>query len=97
MCAALEGGGFGMVWTFVLGLTTALADLGEARRITGGIWTVQRLGYALGVICVGAIACASGLSAMRSAEAADVARVIFLACLSAAAGWLLAMTRLVRA
>lgn len=97
-CAALEGGGFGMSWTFILRRTTALADPGEARRIAGGIPTVQRLGYALGAAYVGVVANASGLPTMGSAEvAADVAQAIFLSCLPAAAVGLLAMTKLVRA
>ncbi len=98
VCAALEGGGFGMAWTFILRRTTALAEPDESRRIAGSIPTVQRLGYALGAACVGVVANASGLLTMQSAgAAADVAQAIFLACLPAAAVGLLAMVRLLRA
>lgn len=96
-CAALEGGGFGMAWTFVLRRTTALAEPDESRRVAGSIPTIQRLGYALGSAYVGVVANASGLLTMQSAgAAADVAHAVFLACLPAAAVGLLAMVRLVR-
>lgn len=94
--AALEGGGFGMAWTFILRQATALADPTEAQRISGAIPTVQRLGYALGAAYIGIVANASGFLAMNSPEAAaGVARVIFLACLPFALFGLTAMVGLV--
>ncbi|WP_157020174.1 MFS transporter [Mesorhizobium xinjiangense] len=95
--AALEGGGFGMAWTFILRRTTALADENEVRRISGAIPTIQRLGYALGAAYVGIVANASGLLSMETAaEAADVASWTFLSCLPFAAVGLIAMGALVR-
>jgi len=98
VCAACEGGGFGMAWTFILRRTTRLAERDEAQRISGAIPTIQRLGYALGAAYVGIVANASGFLTMQSAEtAASVARVIFLSCLPLAAIGLFAMAGLVRA
>lgn len=95
--AAMEGGGFGMAWTFILRRTTALADPREVQRISGAIPTVQRLGFALGAAYIGIVANASGFTAMETrSEAAEVARWIFLACLPFAALGLLAMATLVR-
>ncbi len=95
--AAMEGGGFGMAWTFILRRTTALADPGEVQRISGAIPTVQRLGFALGAAYIGIVANASGFTVMETpSEAAEVARWIFLACLPFAALGLLAMATLVR-
>ncbi|KAA0909601.1 MFS transporter [Aquicoccus porphyridii] len=54
--AALEGGGFGMAWTFILRRTTALSAPQEVQRISGAIPTIQRLGYALGAAYSGIIA-----------------------------------------
>ena len=76
--AAMEGGGFGMAWTFILRRTTALAEAGEVQRISGAIPTVQRLGYALGAAYIGIVANASGFLSMETpAAAAEVARWIF--------------------
>lgn len=98
VCASLEGGGFGMAWTFVLRRTAALAEPDDVRRIAGGIPTVQRLGYALGAAYVGMVANASGDLATASAEAAaNVSRAIFVACLPIAMLGLLAMIGFVRA
>lgn len=95
--SALEGGGFGLAWTFILRRTTALAKAGEVQRISAAIPTVQRLGYALGAAYIGIVANASGFLYMETpAEAADVARWIFAACLPFAALGLLAMIALVR-
>ncbi|MGI9524985.1 MAG: MFS transporter [Hyphomicrobiaceae bacterium] len=94
--AAMEGGGFGMAWTFILRRTTALADKSDVQRISGAIPTVQRLGYALGAAYVGIIANASGLVAMESpAAAADVAYLVFVACLPFAILAVIAMAALV--
>lgn len=95
--AAMEGGGFGMAWTFVLRRTVALADAGEVQRVSGAIPTIQRLGYALGAAYVGIVANASGLLSMETAaDAAKVARWIFMSCVPFAAIGLIAMSALVR-
>ncbi|MEH6752229.1 MAG: MFS transporter [Paracoccaceae bacterium] len=95
--AAVEGGGFGMAWTFILRRTTALADPEEVQRISGAIPTVQRLGYALGAAYIGIVANAAGFTTMDSAaRAAETARWIFAACLPFALLGLLSMVTLVR-
>ncbi len=95
--AAMEGGGFGMAWTFILRRTIALADADEVQRVSGAIPTIQRLGYALGAAYVGIVANASGLLSMQTAaDAAKVARWIFVSCLPFAAIGLIAMGALVR-
>jgi MFS family permease len=95
--AAMEGGGFGMAWTFILRRTIALADADEVQRVSGAIPTIQRLGYALGAASVGIVANASGLMAMETAaDAANVARRVFLSCVPFAAIGLIAMGALVR-
>jgi predicted MFS family arabinose efflux permease len=86
VAAFLEGGGFGIAWTFVIRRATALAREGDAARLAGAIPTVSRLGYALGAAYLGIVANASGFLAMETpAEAAFVAKVIFLSCLPLAA------------
>ncbi len=95
--AAMEGGGFGMAWTFILRRTVALADAGEVQRVSGAIPTIQRLGYALGAAYVGIVANASGLLSMKTAtDAAEVARWVFMSCVPFAAIGLIAMSVLVR-
>ena len=95
--AAMEGGGFGMAWTFILRRTMALADADEVQRISGAIPTIQRLGYALGAAYVGIVANASGLLSIETAaDAAKVARWVFASCVPFAAIGLIAMSVLVR-
>lgn len=95
--SAMEGAGFGIAWTFILRRTMALADADEVQRISGGIPTVQRLGYALGAAYVGIVANATGLLSIETAaDAAQVARWVFAACLPFAALALIAMTVLLR-
>jgi MFS family permease len=95
--AAMEGGGFGMAWTFILRRTIALADANEVQRVSGAIPTIQRLGYALGAAYVGIVANASGLLSMETAaDAAKVARWVFVSCVPFAAIGLIAMSALVR-
>lgn len=97
VCAALEGVGFGTAWTFILRRATAGATEEEARRISGAIPTVQRLGYALGAAYVGIVANAAGFAdAQGAADMAFVARILFLACLPFAAFGLFAMTGMMR-
>jgi len=95
--AALEGGGFGVAWTFILRRATAGASPVEAQRISAAIPTVQRLGHALGAAYVGIVANAVGFeSVTTSIQGAIAAKVIFLSCLPFAAIGLIAMIRLVR-
>lgn len=82
ICAFIEGGGFGIAWTFILRRTTALAHADEAQRIAGALPTIQRFGYALGAAYIGIVANAAGFLDMSStAEAQQVARIVFLACI----------------
>lgn len=95
--AAMEGGGFGMAWSFILRRTIAVADAGEVQRVSGAIPTIQRLGYALGAAYVGIVANASGLLSMQTAaDAAKVARWVFMSCAPFATIGLIAMSALVR-
>jgi len=96
VCSALEGGGFGLAWTFILRRATALAPRAERERIAGAIPTVQRLGYALGAAVIGIVANAAGFAeaADRGATAA-AATAIFLASLPFAVLGLVAMGRFV--
>lgn len=95
--AAMEGGGFGMAWTFILRQATVLADAAEVQRVSGAIPTIQRLGYALGAAYVGIVANASGLLSMETAaDAAKIARWVFVSCVPFAAIGLIAMSVLVR-
>ncbi|EKE72104.1 MFS transporter [Oceanibaculum indicum] len=95
--AAMEGGGFGMAWTFILRRTIALADADEVQRVSGAIPTIQRLGYAFGAAYVGIVANASGLLSMETtADAAKVARWTFVSCVPFAVIGLIALGALVR-
>lgn len=97
LCAIFEGGGFGLAWTFILRRVTALVPEDEVQRVSGAIPTIQRIGYALGAAYVAIIANASGFLTMQSpAEAASVARLLFLASLPLAAIGLVAMAGLLR-
>lgn len=95
--SAIEGGGFGLAWTFILRRVTALVPAGEAARVSGAIPTVQRMGYALGAAYVGIVVNASGFLDMAGpADAAHVARVLFLSSLPLALIGLGAMAGLLR-
>ncbi len=95
--AAMEGGGFGMAWSFILRRTIAVADADEVQRVSGAIPTIQRLGYALGAAYAGIVANASGLLSMETAtDAAKVARWVFVSCVPFAAIGLIAMSALIR-
>jgi len=95
--AAMEGGGFGIAWTFVLRRTVGLAGADEVQRVSGAIPTVQRLGYALGAAYVGIVANASGLLSIETpADAAQVAHWVFASCVPFVAIGLIAMGALVR-
>jgi len=80
--SALEGGGFGMAWTFILRRVTALAPTSEVHRVAGAMPTVQRLGYALGAAYVGIVVNAAGFLDMEGpGDAASVARILFISSL----------------
>ena len=97
LCAAAEGAGFGMAWTFILRRATRDMPDGEARRIAGAIPTVQRLGYALGAAYIGIVANAAGFVGADTPEAfAAIGRILFLACLPFAVIGLIAMTGLIQ-
>ncbi|WP_375595560.1 MFS transporter [Algihabitans albus] len=92
--AAIEGGGFGLAWTFILRRARRLAAPGEIERVAGAIPTVQRIGYALGAALIGIVANAAGLAdGEGAAVTAGVSSAIFLACLPLAALGLLAAVR----
>jgi Na+/melibiose symporter-like transporter len=98
IAAFLEGGGFGMAWTFVVRRATALVGAEESARLSGAVPTVSRLGYALGAAYVGIVANASGFLTMQTPDAAAaVAKVIFLSCLPLAGIGFLALAGFVRA
>lgn len=96
VCAAMEGGGFGMAWTFILRRATSLAPAAEAARIAAAMPTVQRLGYALGAAYVGIVANAAGFAdAVDRPGLAHAAAMIFLAGLPFAVLGLVATARFV--
>jgi len=96
VCAALEGIGFGMSWTFILRRVTALARAGETERASAALPTVQRLGYALGAAYTGIVANAVGIAdRMERATAQALGFWIFAACLPLAAIGLFAAWRFV--
>jgi len=80
-CAILEGGGFGIAWTFILRRTTALSPPEETQRIAGALPTIQRFGYAIGAAYIGLIANTAGFLEMSTPDhARSVAQIVFLAC-----------------
>lgn len=99
--AMLDGGGFGMAWTFILRRTTALASPGEMQRVAGAIPTIQRLGNALGAALLGIVANVTGITRIEGAAeapsaASPVATWVFGASLPLAVLGLVAMVALVR-
>ncbi|WP_349358764.1 MFS transporter [Stappia sp.] len=96
LVAAIEGGGFGIAWTFILRRVTKLSDPAETERVSGALPTVQRLGYALGAAYIGIIANAAGFAEAETAEALlPAARWVFLGSLPLALVGLVAMARFV--
>lgn len=94
--ACIEGGGFGMAWTFILRRATAFADGPEAERVASAIPTIQRLGYALGAAYIGIIANAAGFSVFSDLETDRAAGFwIFAGSLPIAAIGLLAAWRFI--
>ena len=98
LCAACEGLGFGFAWTFILRRTARLAEGDDVDRVSAGLPTLGRLGYALGASVVGILANTAGFSAGAAPEeAARVAAVIFAGSLPFAAIAVLCMIRFVTA
>ena len=95
VCAAVEGAGFGLAWTFILRRVTALAPLQERERVSGAIPTVQRLGYALGAAYIGIVANAAGFADAERGATTSVAAAIFVGSLPFAALGLIATARFV--
>lgn len=95
--ALMEGGGLGMAWTFLLRFTTSRAAPAEAKRISGAVPTMMRLGYALGSAYLGCVANAAGMQSLAvPEEAIRVARSIFLGGLPFGALALIALAALTR-
>ncbi len=95
--ALLEGGGFGLAYTFILRRITLLVPAEEVSRVSGAVPTVQRMGYALGAAYIGVVANASGFLTMaQDGTGVRVTQMIFASCLPLAAIGLLAMIGLVR-
>ncbi|MCY4153138.1 MAG: MFS transporter [Aestuariivita sp.] len=82
LVAAIEGGDFGVSWTFILRRTTALAAPTDTQRIAAALPTIQRFGYAIGAVYIGLVANAVGFASIsNSAEAQMVAKSVFIACI----------------
>lgn len=97
LCAACEGGGFGIAYTFILRRASALVADDEQERVASALPTVQRLGYAVGAALIGIVANAAGISeTMAAADAHRVASWVFAACVPVALLALLAVVRFVR-
>ncbi len=94
--ALLEGGGFGLAWTFILRRVTALAPSGETARAAAAMPTLQQIGYALGASYVGIVANSAGFADRIARETAEVVGFwIFAACLPLALVGLYAAWRFV--
>jgi MFS family permease len=82
LAAAVQGGGFGAAWTFVLRRARRLVAADDLERLSGAMSVVGHFGYALGAALLGIVANAAGFAIGNSvAEASTVARWIFTACL----------------
>jgi MFS family permease len=80
--AAIQGGGNGLSWAFILRRAGALAPPGETERIAAALPTIHRIGFAVGAAFLGIVANSAGLEANASPElAASVSRAVFLASL----------------
>ena len=96
--AVVQGGGFGMAWTFLLRQATNFAPTDDKQRIAGAIPTVQRLGYALGAAIIGIVANSAGFAeAVDRVDIIHAGMIIFAACFPIAILGLIAMTCLVSA
>lgn len=96
--ACIEGGGFGVAWTFILRRATSLSPLEDEERVASALPTIQRLGYAMGAALIGIVANTAGIAERMSvAEAHNAALWIFAACVPPALLGLVAALRFVRA
>lgn len=96
--STLDGIGFGMAFTFILGRLNALSPASEIERVSGAIPTLQRLGFALGAAFVGIIANASGISDVANTEVIRFAALaVFFGSVPLAALGLIALWSFVRA
>ncbi|MCC3303930.1 MFS transporter [Sneathiella sp. HT1-7] len=95
--AAMQGGGFGMAWTFILRRAIRVAPTDEHERVASAIPTLQRLGFALGAAYAGILANAAGLTEQAdSSVMIVVAWLLPLASLPAAAIGLVATYQFTR-
>lgn len=96
--AGMQGGGFGMAWTFILRRAIRLAPTDEHERVASAIPTLQRLGFALGAAYAGILANAAGLTEQAdSSVMIVVAWLLPLASLPAAVIGLVATYQFTRA
>ena len=94
-CAALQGIGFGMAWSFILRLAIKLAPATETQRVVSAFPTIQTLGYALGAAYIGIIANAAGIESAVGAGLKFVAVLTFLGALPIALAGMVAMFKFV--
>lgn len=80
--AFLEGAGFGMSWTFIMRQSTRAAADDDRERVASALYTVHRLGYAIGAALMGIVANASGIAdSIDQTTAHRAAIAIFATCL----------------
>lgn len=92
-CAAAQGTGFGVAFTFMPRLATRLCAPRDQGIVAGAVPTVQRTGYAVGAAYLGIVANMSGIA---EPEPLHAARMVFLAGVPMAALGMLAVLRLIR-
>ncbi len=94
--ALLQGGGFGIAWSFMMRRTVMLTDGEDKDRIAAAIPTTQRLGYALGAAFAGMLVNGYGFADGATVETVRYAAVaLFALSLVPAFIGLSAMLRLV--
>jgi len=80
VCAALQGGGFGMMWGFAVQRIIAAAPQADREIASYAVPTIQQIGYALGAALSGLVANFAGFSGgVTLAAAQDVAFWVFAA------------------
>jgi len=93
--AFLEGAGFGMSWTFIMRQSAKAAADDDRERVASALYTVHRLGYAIGAALMGIVANASGISEVIDATTAKRAAIaIFVTCLVLSLPGIFAATRM---
>ena len=96
LCAAGEGLGFGMAWTFILRRAGRLVRDDDAERLAAALPTVSQIGYALGAAVVGILANSAGFGPDPTPETAvRVAHWVFAGSLPFALLALVTMLRFV--